>query len=102
MSSRSDLMQIKRTPDGRSDAPCMWRDKRGYTPVEGRPVVYEQIECSTESVQGRRSDLCENKLRDELKNRLGAAGIMRPSHPGWGMQTVGKKRKNYNVRQAYE
>jgi hypothetical protein len=102
MSSRSDLMQIKRTPDGRSDAPCMWRDKRGYTQVEGRPVVYEQSECSTESVQGRRSDLCENKLRDELKNRLGAAGIMRPPHSGWGMQTVGKKRKNYNVRQAYE
>ena len=100
--NRSDLMQIKRTPDGRSDKPCMWRDKRGYTQVEGRPIVYDQNECSTESARGRRSDLCESKLRDELKDRLGAAGVMRPPHSGWGMQTASKKGKSYQARRVYE
>eukprot|EP00658_Telonema_sp_P-2_P028421 TRINITY_DN2177_c0_g1_i2.p1 TRINITY_DN2177_c0_g1~~TRINITY_DN2177_c0_g1_i2.p1 ORF type:complete len:257 (+),score=25.86 TRINITY_DN2177_c0_g1_i2:202-972(+) len=41
-----DLMRIRsRHPDGFSAPPRTWRDKYGYTQVEGRPIVYEQDEC---------------------------------------------------------
>ena len=95
---RRDLMHIRQTRDGCSSAPRTWVDTSGYIQVEGRPLVYSQNDCTTETVQGRRENKFGNVLRDELKERLGHAELWRPPHSRWGMQTAKKatrKRKTY-------
>lgn len=92
----SALMHIRSSSsDGfnAAHAPRVWRNewvdkqgcKRAKVQVEGRPTVHEQDDCTTESFQGARRDLAPTKLRDELKCRLGAAGMIRPPHSNWGL-----------------
>jgi hypothetical protein len=94
--NKSDAMHIRsRDPDGFSGAPRSWRDRHGYTQVEGRPLVHDQGECTRETVRGRKVSEYNGQLREELKGRLGNAGIFRPPHSNWGMTTVSRKRKSY-------
>ena len=79
--------------DGFRDAPRTHRDNQNRVQVEGRPVLHDQSDCTTQSNQGRRSDLHAGKLRDELKERMHLAGMKRPPHSRWGLASAKKRKK---------
>ena len=79
--------------DGFRDAPRTYCDNQNRVQVEGRPVLHDQSDYTTQSNQGRRSDLHASKLRDELKERMHLAGMKRPPHSRWGLASAKKRKK---------
>jgi hypothetical protein len=90
-----DAMRIRyNDPNGFRGGSRTWRDDNGRTQVEGRPITHLQDDCTTRKQQGRRSDLHNSTLRDELKERLFNENMPRPPHSRWGMTTARKKRRD--------